>query len=259
MKTAEQIFDKHLPNDGQPYEYPWIIAAMEEYAQQYASQQSSTAGVLIDHNNFTDEQCLKASGIVGGASHLSHDSQIFQFRELMKEGFYRQTNIPGNNWFKLYEYLQSLSPVSASVEGKEESKVDASVEKMAETAALKAYPPDMQIPNTCRSRNLEDFNAGDRNIFKEGFISGYTSRQEGGWVSVEDGLPEVAENQPYQRVIMVCHDWAIGPLAMFGIYCKQNFYGAELWWSDGDDAPPMTDSVTHWMYIPSSPDKTNAK
>lgn len=60
-------------------------------------------------SDLTDEECLIASGVVGGASHLSNDSQIHQFRELMKEGFYRQTNVPGNNWFKLQDYLTSIN------------------------------------------------------------------------------------------------------------------------------------------------------
>ena len=53
---------------------------------------------------FTDEQCLKGSEIIGGASHLSPESQIHQFRQLMEDGFYRQTNISGSSWFKLYDY-----------------------------------------------------------------------------------------------------------------------------------------------------------
>jgi len=60
-------------------------------------------------NDMTDEECLKGSEIVGGASHLSPESQIHQFRQLFEDLFWRQTNISGSSWFKLYAYFKSIN------------------------------------------------------------------------------------------------------------------------------------------------------
>ena len=55
----------------------------------------------------TDQEALKAIDIVGGASHLSNDSKIHQFKELMEGRFNKQTNIPGIRWYRMFKYLES--------------------------------------------------------------------------------------------------------------------------------------------------------
>ncbi len=62
----------------------------------------------ITVEEMTDEQCLEGANILGSANHLMEDSRIFQFRELFKDGFYRQSNISGKKWFDLYNYLMSI-------------------------------------------------------------------------------------------------------------------------------------------------------
>ncbi len=97
---------------------------------------------------------------------------------------------------------------------------------------------------------------GEKHLDKATFLASLptsTPVHKGGWISVEDGLPKVGEDELYTRIIMVSHDWATGPLSMFGIYHKGNFYGAEMWWSDGDDSPKLTDSITHWQPLPLPP------
>lgn len=59
--------------------------------------------------DLTDDECLKGSEIIGGASHLSKESQVYQFREIFKDLFWRQTNVSGKRWFELYEYFKSIN------------------------------------------------------------------------------------------------------------------------------------------------------
>jgi hypothetical protein len=57
----------------------------------------------------SDEDALEASKLLGGASHLSDNGQIFQAKELLTTNkfFNHQTNIPGIKWWRALKYLES--------------------------------------------------------------------------------------------------------------------------------------------------------
>lgn len=81
----------------------------------------------------------------------------------------------------------------------------------------------------------------------------WLDEQNDGWISCEDRLPENEKDQDFVRVIVTVFDLVRKPLTMFAIYHNENFYGAEMWWSDGADSPTMTNSVTHWQPLPAAP------
>lgn len=60
-------------------------------------------------SDITDEDALQGSKLVGGASHLSDESQIFQFKQLFESPNFwtRQTNIPLVKSLRVFDYLRS--------------------------------------------------------------------------------------------------------------------------------------------------------
>ena len=58
---------------------------------------------LTHIDKITDEHALELSKIIGGANHLSNESQIFQLKQLFK------TNISASRWLKAFQYLYSKS------------------------------------------------------------------------------------------------------------------------------------------------------
>jgi hypothetical protein len=60
-------------------------------------------------SSITDEDAIEASAIIGGASHLSTESQIKQLRDLFSSPNFwvNQTNISGYKWFNCCQFLQS--------------------------------------------------------------------------------------------------------------------------------------------------------
>ncbi|HWY09701.1 MAG TPA: hypothetical protein VN026_00175 [Bacteroidia bacterium] len=65
--------------------------------------------ILKPLSTITDEDAIEASSIIGGASHLSKESQIAQLKELfsLPSFFVNQTNISGYKWLQCIQYLQS--------------------------------------------------------------------------------------------------------------------------------------------------------
>jgi hypothetical protein len=63
--------------------------------------------VLRKLTSILDEESVEAAEVLGGASHLSRDSQIHQVKELMRTIYHKQTNIPGYRWMELTRYLLS--------------------------------------------------------------------------------------------------------------------------------------------------------
>ncbi len=68
---------------------------------------SSCKLILREFADLTDAECLEGAIILANAGHLSDESKIYQFRELLsKNGFWnRQTNIPGSKWALLIAFL----------------------------------------------------------------------------------------------------------------------------------------------------------
>ena len=66
---------------------------------------------LTHIDKITDEHALELSKIIGGANHLSNESQIFQLKQLFSSpNFYvNQTNISASRWLKAFQYLYSKS------------------------------------------------------------------------------------------------------------------------------------------------------
>ena len=60
-------------------------------------------------SSITDEDAIEASAVIGGASHLSKESQIKQLRDLFSSPNFwvNQTNISGYKWFNCCQFLQS--------------------------------------------------------------------------------------------------------------------------------------------------------
>lgn len=60
-------------------------------------------------SELTDQDALKVSEILGGASHLSKEGQIHQCKELIATNnlYKQQTNIPGIKWYRALKYLES--------------------------------------------------------------------------------------------------------------------------------------------------------
>jgi len=54
----------------------------------------------------TDEDAIKASEILGGVGHISNEAKIHQLKELLSKYHNGQTNIPGYNWYKLFQFLE---------------------------------------------------------------------------------------------------------------------------------------------------------
>lgn len=90
-------------------------------------------------------------------------------------------------------------------------------------------------------------------------VENYFCPEPSSWISCEDRLPENEKDQDFVRVIVTVFDLVRKPLTMFAIYHNENFYGAEMWWSDGADSPTMTNSVTHWQPLPAAPLVNNLK
>ncbi len=60
-------------------------------------------------SDLKDEHALKVSELVGGASHLTPESQIIQAKRLFESpAFYvNQTNIKAFGWLQAFQFLQS--------------------------------------------------------------------------------------------------------------------------------------------------------
>jgi hypothetical protein len=57
--------------------------------------------------SMTEDECLQAAEVLGGAQHISDENRVIQFRYLMKGMHSGQTNIPGMGWIKLAIHLLS--------------------------------------------------------------------------------------------------------------------------------------------------------
>lgn len=77
-------------------------------------------------SNITDEDALKAVELLGNSSHLSEESQIFQFKQLFESPNFwvKQTNIPLNKSLLMFDFLRSKGYVLPFM--------DVSVEKLIE-------------------------------------------------------------------------------------------------------------------------------
>lgn len=62
----------------------------------------------LNLSDITDEHALATSKILGGATHVSVESQIHQMREVLSRRWNMQTNIPGIGWYRAWKYLQGL-------------------------------------------------------------------------------------------------------------------------------------------------------
>lgn len=63
---------------------------------------------LTHYQKISDEHALEVSRILGGASHLSKESQIAQLKDLLSSpNFYnKQTNVSASSWLKAFQYMQ---------------------------------------------------------------------------------------------------------------------------------------------------------
>lgn len=63
---------------------------------------------LTHYEKISDEHALEVSRILGGASHLSKESQIVQLKDLLSSpNFYnKQTNVSASSWLKAFQYMQ---------------------------------------------------------------------------------------------------------------------------------------------------------
>lgn len=68
---------------------------------------SDVKPILSRLSDMTEEDAVESAGILGGASHLSRESQIFQIKELFQNIHHGQTNVPGYRWMQLTVYLLS--------------------------------------------------------------------------------------------------------------------------------------------------------
>jgi len=57
-------------------------------------------------DEISDTEAIVAANILGGADHITNESKIHQFKELMKGRFNKQTNIPGQRWYRVFKYLE---------------------------------------------------------------------------------------------------------------------------------------------------------
>lgn len=65
---------------------------------------------LTHYQKISDEHALVVSRILGGASHLSKESQIAQLKDLLSSpNFYnKQTNVSASSWLKAFQYMQGV-------------------------------------------------------------------------------------------------------------------------------------------------------
>ncbi len=84
---------------------------------------------LTHYQKISDEHALAVSRILGGASHLSKESQIAQLKDLLSSpNFYnKQTNVSASSWLKAFQYMQrngyALPNGEYSVEDQVELKI----------------------------------------------------------------------------------------------------------------------------------------
>lgn len=61
----------------------------------------------LELEEISDQDALKVAELLGGASHLSKESQISQVKKLLKQRHNAVTNITGMSWYKAWKYLES--------------------------------------------------------------------------------------------------------------------------------------------------------
>lgn len=97
------------------YDNGWILAGVDKISTKPYKLENSddfswsqeVKPLLRPLSAVTDEEAQEAAEILGGASHISKEGQIRQFKELIERIYNMQTNIPGMRWIRLTVFLLS--------------------------------------------------------------------------------------------------------------------------------------------------------
>jgi hypothetical protein len=71
----------------------------------YRAWISEIRPILKRLSDMSEEDAISIAEILGGASHLTRDSQIHQVKELLTDIHHKQTNVPGYRWMMLTVFL----------------------------------------------------------------------------------------------------------------------------------------------------------
>jgi hypothetical protein len=87
---------------------------------------------LTHYQKISDEHALEVSRILGGASHLSKESQIAQLKDLLSSpNFYnKQTNVSASSWLKAFQYMQGVGYALPNGEYSVEDQVELNIIKL---------------------------------------------------------------------------------------------------------------------------------
>lgn len=105
MKTAMQQLREHLVNSwsapGDLWKPDKIIERVESMIELEKRHMRSICDI-------TNVECIELAKIIGGADHISQESQIAQIKELLNGIYTKQTNLPGIKWMRAGKYLNEI-------------------------------------------------------------------------------------------------------------------------------------------------------
>lgn len=107
MKTVMQQLHEHLVNSwsapGDLWNPDKIIEKVESMIELEKRQI-----VVRSVCDITNVECTELAKILGGADHISQESQIAQIKELLNGIYTKQTNLPGIKWMRVGKYLAEI-------------------------------------------------------------------------------------------------------------------------------------------------------